>query len=198
MERHFDNEQFRADAMKSLTGATDKLKALVARISKPVTTLSGEHKRPLRTEVIPILRRAVAMTAEPSLEKHNIEMNLPPTLIALADGDRIENVIENLVLNALEAMSEKSGTLTIAGEKTAEGRVVVSVSDTGVGMSEQFIKDRLFHPFATTKTRGVGLGLYTCREVIQANGGSIEVSSIDGTGTTFRVMLPSSSTDRRG
>jgi signal transduction histidine kinase len=198
MERHFDNEQFRADAMKSLTGATDKLKALVARISKPVTTLSGEHKRPLPTDLIPILRRVVAMTAEPLREKHNIEMNLPPTLIALADGDRIENVIENLVLNALEAMSEKSGTLTIAGEQTAEGKVVVSVSDTGVGMSEQFIKDRLFHPFATTKTRGVGLGLYTCREVIQANGGSIEASSIDGTGTTFRVMLPSSSTDRRG
>jgi signal transduction histidine kinase len=138
------------------------------------------------------------MTAETLREKHNIEMNLPPTLIALADGDRIENVIENLVLNALEAMSEKSGTLTIAGDQTPDGKVLLSVSDTGVGMSEQFIKDRLFHPFATTKTRGVGLGLYTCREVIQANGGSIEASSIDGTGTTFRVMLPSSSTDRRG
>ena len=198
MERHFDNEQFRADAMKSLTGATDKLKALVARISKPVTTLSGEHKRPRPTDLIPIIRRVVAMTAEPLREKHNIEMNLPPTLIALADGDRIENVIENLVLNALEAMSEKSGILTIAGDQTPDRRVVVSVSDTGVGMSEQFIKDRLFHPFATTKQRGVGLGLYTCREVIQANGGSIEVSSFDGTGTTFRVMLPSGSTDRRG
>ncbi len=198
MERHFDNEQFRADAMKSLTGATDKLKALVARISKPVTTLSGEHKRPLPTDLIPIIRRVVAMTAEPLREKHHIEMNLPPTLIALADGDRIENVIENLVLNALEAMSEKSGILTIAGDQTPDGKVLVSVSDTGVGMSEQFIKDRLFHPFATTKQRGVGLGLYTCREVIQANGGSIEVSSIDGTGTTFRVMLPSGSTDKRG
>ncbi len=198
MERHFDNEQFRADAMKSLTGATEKLKGLVARISKPVTTLSGEHKRPLPTDLIPIIRRVVAMTAEPLREKHKIEMNLPPTLIALADGDRIENVIENLVLNALEAMSEKSGTLTIAGEQTEDGRVVVSVSDTGVGMSRQFIENRLFHPFATTKKSGVGLGLYTCREVIQANGGSIEVSSIDGTGTTFRVMLPSGATYKRG
>ena len=198
MERHFDNEQFRADAMKSLTGATEKLKGLVARISKPVTTLSGEHKRPLPTDLIPIIRRVVAMTAEPLREKHKIEMNLPPTLIALADGDRIENVIENLVLNALEAMSEKSGTLTIAGEQTEDGRVVVSVSDTGVGMSRQFIENRLFHPFATTKKSGVGLGLYTCREVIQVNGGSIEVSSIDGTGTTFRVMLPSGATYKRG
>ncbi len=198
MERHFDNEQFRADAMKSLTGATDKLKALVARLSKPVTTLSGEHKRPLPTDLVPILKRVVAMTAEPLREKHKIEMNLPPTLLALADGERIENVIENLVLNALEAMSEKSGTLTIAGEQTTDGKVVVSVSDTGVGMSRQFIENRLFHPFATTKKRGVGLGLYTCREVIQASAGSIEVRSIDGAGTTFRVMLPSGATGRRG
>ena len=138
------------------------------------------------------------MTAEPLRGKHKIEMNLPPTLLALADGERIENVIENLVLNALEAMSEKSGTLTIAGEQTPDGKVVVSVSDTGVGMSRQFIENRLFHPFATTKKRGVGLGLYTCREVIQASAGSIEVRSIDGAGTTFRVMLPSGATGRRG
>src|SRR5258705_4376981 len=57
MENHFHNEQFRADAMKSLTSATDKLKGLVARLSKPVTTLSGEHKRPVPTDLVPILTR---------------------------------------------------------------------------------------------------------------------------------------------
>jgi signal transduction histidine kinase len=58
-------------------------------------------------------------------------------------------------------------------------------------MSRPFIEERLFHPFATTKKKGVGLGLYTCREVVRANGGSIEVESKEGAGTTFRVMLPS-------
>ncbi len=58
--------------------------------------------------------------------------------------------------------------------------------------------ERLFHPFATTKRRGVGLGLYTCREVVVANGGSITVDSKEGAGTTFRVVLPSAIIDKRG
>ena len=65
-------------------------------------------------------------------------------------------------------------------------------------MSPRFIEERLFHPFATTKKRGVGLGLYTCREVVVANGGSIGVDSQEGAGTTFRVVLPSAAIDKRG
>ena len=197
MERHFDNADFRVDAMKSLTAATDKLKGLVTRLSKPVTTLSGEHKRPLPTDLVPIFKRVVAMTAEPLREKHTIIMKLPDTLLALTDTARIEKVIENLVLNALEAMNEKSGSLTIEAAQATAGAVAFSISDTGPGMSRHFIENRLFRPFATTKRTGVGLGLYTCREVLKASGGSIEVQSIEGAGTTFRVMLPSAPTDRR-
>ena len=66
MEKHFDNQEFRADAMQSLTGATDKLRALVARLSNPVNTLSGEHKRPQPVDLVPMLKRVIAMTAEPA------------------------------------------------------------------------------------------------------------------------------------
>jgi signal transduction histidine kinase len=72
-----------------------------------------------------------------------------------------------------------------------------SISDTGRGMSKSFIETRLYRPFATTKKTGIGLGLYTCREVIQASAGSIEVNSVEGAGTTFRVVLPSIPHDRR-
>jgi signal transduction histidine kinase len=115
-------------------------------------------------------------------------------LTALVDAERIEKVIENLVINALEAMSEKRGKLTISAAETNTSQVSFSVADTGAGMSKYFMDNRLFHPFATTKRRGVGLGLYTCREVVQANGGSIEVQSVEGVGTTFRVVLPSPQT----
>jgi signal transduction histidine kinase len=197
MERHFDNPQFRADAMKGLTGATDKLKALVARLSRPITTLSGEHKRPTNIDLIPIIQRVLTMTAEPLRSKHSIVTRLPPTLHALADPARVEEVLENLVLNAFEAMADKGGTLTIEAGQTENGAPMFSVSDTGHGMSSQFIKTRLFRPFATTKKTGIGLGLYTCREVIIASGGSIEVESAEGAGTTFRVVLPSNPHDRR-
>ena len=197
MERHFDNEQFRIDAMKGLTNATDKLKVLVARLSRPVSSLSGEHRRPTSTDLVPILKRVVAMTAEPARGKHTVQTKLPANLYALADATRIEEVVENLILNALEAMGNKSGTLTIEAGPDANGDPSFSVSDTGPGMSQTFIDNRLFRPFSTTKKQGIGLGLYTCREVIRASGGLIEVQSVEGAGTTFRVVLPSISNDRR-
>jgi signal transduction histidine kinase len=197
MERHFDNPQFRADALKGLTSATDKLKALVARLSRPMTSLSGEHRRPTDVDLIPIIQRVLAMTAEPLRSKHSIVTRLPPTLHALADPARVEEVLENLVLNALEAMADKGGTLTIEAGQTANGAPMFSVSDTGRGMSRHFVETRLFRPFSTTKKTGIGLGLYTCREVIKASGGTIEVDSVEGAGTTFRVVLPSIPHDRR-
>jgi signal transduction histidine kinase len=197
MERHFDNPQFRADAMRGLTGATDKLKALVARLSRPMTSLSGEHKRPTDIDLVPIIQRVLATTAEPLRSKHAIVTRLPPSLHALADPARVEEVLENLVLNALEAMVDKGGTLTVEAGQTQNGAPMFSISDTGRGMSRTFIETRLFRPFSTTKRSGIGLGLYTCREVIKASGGSIEVDSVEGAGTTFRVVLPSIPHDRR-
>ncbi|HEU0251659.1 MAG TPA: ATP-binding protein [Pyrinomonadaceae bacterium] len=197
MEKHFDNPQFRADAMKGLTSATDKLKALVARLSRPLTSLSGEHKRPTNVDLVPIIQRVISLSVEPLRGKHTIVLRLPPTLFAYVDAVRVEEVIENLVLNALEAMVDKGGTLTIEGSQTANGQPMFSVSDTGRGMSRSFIEHRLYRPFSTTKRTGIGLGLYTCREVIKASSGSIEVESVEGAGTTFRVVLPSIPHDRR-
>ena len=196
MERHFDNPQFRSDALRGLTSATDKLKAIVARLARPVMSLSGEHKRPGNVDLIPIIQRVISMTAEPQRGKHKIVTRLPTSLFALVDAVRVEEVIENLVLNALEAM-ETGGTLTIEAGETANGAPMFSISDTGRGMSRSFIESRLFRPFSTTKKTGIGLGLYTCREVIKASSGSIEVDSVEGAGTTFRIVLPSTPHDRR-
>lgn len=191
MEHHFANEEFRADAMKSLTSATEKLKALVERISNPVATLSGEFKRPEPVDLVPVIKRVVAGATISLPPNQRVLMNVPESLIAMADGERIERVIENLVLNALEAMTTKPGTLTIEAGPLPPDSVFFKVADTGVGMSDLFLNEKLFHAFATTKRHGMGLGLYTCREVVQANGGTIEVQSKQGDGTTVRVVLPS-------
>ena len=198
MERHFDNPEFRADAMKSLTGCTDNLRALVARLSNPVVTLSGEHKRPKPVDLVPMLRRVISMTVEPGSDKYEMKIELPEKLFALVDLERMEKVVENLVINAREAMTRGGGALGIVAGITDDGKPFFSVSDTGEGMSPRFIEEKLFHPFATTKKRGVGLGLYTCREVVVANGGSINVESREGAGTTFRVVLPSAAIGQRG
>jgi signal transduction histidine kinase len=196
MERHFDNEEFRADAMKSLNIATQNLRALVARLSKPVTTLSGEYKRPQPVDLVPMLERSLAIATGSVAGKHEIETLLPTFVLALVDGERIEKVVENLVFNALEAMSAEGGKLTIAAGQAGAGNVFFSVTDTGTGMSREFIEGQLYRPFATTKRKGVGLGLYTCREIVRANLGSIEVDSKEGAGTTFRVVLPSATIEQ--
>ena len=124
MERHFNNEQFRVDAMKSLTSATDKLRALVARLSRPVTSLSGEHKLPRQVDLVPILKRVIKATAEPAATQHAIDVKLPAELLAVVDVDRIDEVFENLILNGLESMTQKRGTLTIVAETTKTGATV--------------------------------------------------------------------------
>lgn len=198
MESHFDNKEFQADAMKSVTGATNNLRALVARLSNPVITLSGEHKRPQPVDLVPMLKKVISLMAEPASGKHEIKIDLPTSLPALVDIERMHKVAENLIINALEAMKEEKGTLSISAGKTDQGKPFFSVSDTGEGMSQRFMEEKLFRPFATTKRKGVGLGLYTCREVVVTNGGSIEVDSQQGVGTTFTVVLPSAAIDKSG
>ncbi len=191
MEQQFHREEFRADAMQSLRDATSQLGSLVAKLSEPVRSLSGEFKRPRPVDLIPVIKRALSRTAEPAASMHEVDINLPPQLVAVADDERIEKVIENLALNAIEAMGTKRGRLSVVAGPAEEDFVFFSVSDTGPGMTEEFQRTRLFRPFATTKPKGVGLGLYTCRELIRALGGRVEVESKRGSGTCFRIVLPS-------
>jgi signal transduction histidine kinase len=191
MEQQFDNKEFRAEAMESLRESTDKLRSLVAKLSGPVESLSGEYQRPRPTDLVPHLKRVLGTTAEQARSHHTVDIHLPDTLVATVDAERIERVFENLVLNALEAMGTKSGTLTVEAGQQSETEIFFSVADTGPGISQEFQRTHLFRAFATTKRKGVGLGLYTCREVVRAHGGRIDVKSEKDAGATFRVVLPS-------
>jgi signal transduction histidine kinase len=192
MERQFHREEFRADAIESLREATEKLKRTVSRLSEPAKSMSGEYRLAARpTDLVPIIRRVLAINAEPSRPLYDIEARLPETLIAPVGAERIENVVENLVINALEAMGAKGGRLTVEAGTLEGDLVFISVADTGIGMSEEFIETRLFRPFSTTKNKGIGLGLFTCHEIVEAHGGRLEVESRVGVGTRFRVVLPS-------
>jgi CheY-like chemotaxis protein len=105
----------------------------------------------------------------------------------------MEQVLINLVVNARDAMP-KGGTITIStsmGSGSVNGRVVLRVSDTGVGMTEA-VRERIFEPFFTTKEpgKGTGLGLSTVYGIVKQSGGTIDVESALGKGTTFTIVLP--------
>jgi len=105
----------------------------------------------------------------------------------MVDKDQIERVLMNLTLNGIQAM-ENGGTLTVSTKK-AKGFVEISFTDTGVGIPEENM-EKIFSPFFTTKARGMGMGLAICKKFVGDNGGTIQVKSEVGKGTTVVVKLP--------
>ncbi len=124
----------------------------------------------------------------PPPENVAVTTRLAPDLPhGLVDPRQISQVLSNILTNACQAMPE-GGELVIAGEESAGG-ICLSITDTGCGISAADM-ERLFEPLFTTKPRGIGLGLPISKMLIEANDGGIEVESVVGKGTTFKLTLP--------
>jgi PAS domain S-box-containing protein len=108
-----------------------------------------------------------------------------------ATGDRvqIQQVLMNLMLNGIEAMKETSGELTIKSELGDDGQLLISVSDTGVGLPAENA-DQIFNTFFTTKPQGSGMGLPICRSIVESHGGRLWASKNSRRGATFQFTLP--------
>ena len=152
-----------------------------------------------RTRMADREKTAVSVLVAGVLEKRpppqdvEVTTQLPPDLPPVfTDPRQMGQVLGNLVTNAYQAMPE-GGSLTIsaAGRGDPRGRpqVSISIADTGCGISQENLK-KLFEPLFTTKMRGIGLGLAVSRSLAESNGGSIEVESQEGKGSTFTVILP--------
>jgi signal transduction histidine kinase len=108
----------------------------------------------------------------------------------LADRRLLTRVLVNLLTNAREALEGRGHVVLEAGVRPGESLFELKVQDDGRGMTEEFVRTRLFRPFSSTKKHGLGIGLVQCRTIVEAHGGRIEVSSRPGAGTTFTVSLP--------
>jgi PAS domain S-box-containing protein len=106
-----------------------------------------------------------------------------------ADRVQLRQVLMNLVLNAIEAMKEANGELTITSKRTEEGQLLVSVSDSGIGLPVGEV-DRIFEAFFTTKEQGTGIGLSISRRIIESHGGSLWACANMDRGATFQFTLP--------
>ena len=117
---------------------------------------------------------------------------------AMADPVQLQQVFINLVLNAIEAMSGGGSelTLTIGSQLTADGKVAISVGDTGVGLPAEDL-ERIFDPFFTTKPQGTGMGLALTRSIVEAHGGRVWAVANAGPGATFHFALPVQSVLKR-
>lgn len=122
--------------------------------------------------------------------KLQVNILLEETLAEIVvDGDRIEQVFDNLMSNALHAMPD-GGTITISATQSADQKeMIILFEDTGPGILT-VEQQKIFEPFFTTKSRGVGLGLALSRRILEAHGGSISITETSDAGTTFEIRLP--------
>ena len=111
----------------------------------------------------------------------------------IADHVQLQQVFMNLMLNGIEAMKDTGGGLTIKSEQTEDGRLRISISDTGVGLPGEKV-DHIFDAFFTTKPQGTGMGLTITRSIIEAHGGRLWASANPERGATFHFTLPNEAT----
>lgn len=141
-----------------------------------------------------VVREAVALVQrEMASHAVSVRMELSSALPGIF-GDRIQlqQVLINLIMNGIEAMEgvdDRPRELTIRSEADGDHAVLVSVADCGAGICEKAI-DRLFMPFFTTKSSGMGMGLSICRSIVEAHGGRLAAAPNQGHGATFRITLP--------
>jgi putative PEP-CTERM system histidine kinase len=180
-ERHADNPAFRADMVATLQESAARMNDLLARLSQRQPAPAGAP-RPL--DLVALART----TAEARRAQHLVTVEAEQPVQAIADAARLEQLLGHLVQNAIEA-SEADAPVTLRVGH-GEGMAVVEVIDRGQGMSQAFVRERLFKPFVSSKPDGFGIGAFEALQLAGAMGGRIEVSSREGQGSTFRVLLP--------
>lgn len=180
-EKHKNNPEFQKDMLETVDLSVQKMKLLLHKLARG---LSVESTAPILMEQL--LRQAVA--SKSAFEPKPVLEILDSGLAVLANEARLERVLGHIIQNAIEA-TPRDGKVMIRISRHEES-VVVEITDTGQGMSEEFVRDRLFKPFESTKSAGMGIGVFESREYVQELGGRIEVSSRESNGTTFRVILP--------
>ncbi|HEX8300588.1 XrtA/PEP-CTERM system histidine kinase PrsK [Sphingomonas sp.] len=179
-ERHADKPEFRADMIATLKDSAERMNALLARLS--------QHHRsraepPHATEIVPLVERVAAARRG----QHPVIATGLRAAVAQADPAGLEQLLGHLVQNAIEASPPgEPVTLAVSAEG---GQVTIDIIDRGCGMSPAFVRDELFKPFVSSKQGGFGIGAFEALQLTQQMGARIEVSSREGEGSRFRVVL---------
>ncbi|WP_323750797.1 XrtA/PEP-CTERM system histidine kinase PrsK [Marinobacter sp.] len=182
--KHRNNPAFIDDMISTTDHAVRKMSNLVDHVRKP-TTPNDEHRSKVD------LTGVVRTLSEESSRRLPVPQLLgdPPSILVCAEHEQLKNVLGHLIRNAQDA-TPPDGEITL-NLKKAKGSAVLFVQDTGTGMTDEFIKTKLFKPFESTKgLTGMGIGAYQAREYLRELGGNIDVTSEPGVGSCFSIRIP--------
>ena len=180
-ERHAENPAFRADMLVTLRASADKLGALVARLSR----YGGGVVEKIEPVVPGLTAREIALGFD---ARHLVQVIERDSCLIAANRHSLEQVLTHLVQNAVDA--SPSGAPVCVSISAESPWCRIEVVDSGHGMSPDFIRNRLFRPFDSSKPGGFGIGAYEARELVRAMRGRMEVESREGEGTRFVIRLP--------
>jgi putative PEP-CTERM system histidine kinase len=180
-ERHRDNPAFQADMLHTVKHVVGRMNALMLQLR----TGTQPVESPRHVDFDRVLRRVCAAKADARV---SMEIESPGPVVILGHEDRLEHVIGHLVQNAVDA-SLPAGH--IGARLAVDGRfALLQLIDRGVGMAPEFVRERLFKPFQTTKASGMGIGVYESQQYVTGLGGEIRIDSEQGAGTCVDLRLP--------
>jgi signal transduction histidine kinase len=165
----------------TLKSSVGKMNDLLARIAPKA---GAQKVEPQPLELRPRLAAAIAA----GRRDHAVELLGPAGAWVMGDADNLEQAVTHLVRNAVEA-SPPNEPVSVRVEPD-DGSVHIVIADKGVGMDSDFIRGRLFQPFASTKDGGFGVGAFEARSLVAAMGGRLTVESTPGEGSRFTIHLP--------
>ena len=180
-ERHRDNPEFQKDMLMTVEHSVERMRKLMMQLREGATPLDG----PRGIDLADVIRRI--QTAK-SGQGRDVELAIEDRLVARGHEERIERVIGHLVQNALDA-TEQSGRVWVRLARQG-AHALVEVGDSGHGMSPDFVRERLFKPFQTTKPTGMGIGAYESFQYVHELGGKLSVESAVDVGTQVNLLLP--------
>ena len=191
-ERHGHDPAFQESAMRTVTDTAAKMTALMSKLSlasvKPALTGAPES-----VDIPALIEEIVApMRGE---ERDRLHVAGGPVQPVIAVRDQIHQVLLNVILNAKQAIGQE-GDISI-GIEDSGGSIVVTVEDTGYGIPSPMLES-LFQPSQSSRPGGLGVGLYQCKQIVEAHRGTIEIRSRPGEGTRVRIELPLSQLKREG
>lgn len=182
-EDHISNPAFQQDAMRTLGTTVSKMNGMISNLT---LLAKGLKIYPATLNVNNLIEETLSCLNGQGATR--VVKNLTRIPSIKADGEQLKKVFLNLMLNAIEASPPDS---RIQVDTVAQnGDVILSVTDKGCGMPREFLQSSVFRPFRTTKAKGLGIGLFHCKKIIDAHEGKIEVESEEGKGSVFRVILP--------
>ncbi|MEO8304456.1 MAG: XrtA/PEP-CTERM system histidine kinase PrsK [Betaproteobacteria bacterium] len=180
-ERHRENPEFQKDMLMTVEHSVERMKQLMMQLREGTTPVNAPQGVDLALVIGRIQRAKSSQVPVP-------EVRYDGNPIATGHEDRLERVIGHLVQNAIDA-TDAVGRVWVR-LAVQDGLAMVEVGDTGHGMTPEFVRDRLFKPFQTTKTTGMGIGAYESFQYVQELGGRVQVDSTPDEGTLVRLLLP--------